>query len=159
MSIVYLALGSNLGNRLTNLRAAVEALRPEVLVLAESGIYETPPWGYTEQPAFLNMALKAETNLEPRALLKHLKDIEAGLGREKGFRYGPRKIDLDILFYEDLIFNEETLVIPHPRLQERAFVLVPLADVGADITHPVLHKTVAEMLAGVDAGAIRKIDG
>jgi len=159
MSIVYLGLGSNLGDRLANLRAAVDALGPEVRVLAESGIYETPPWGYTEQPAFLNMALKAETNLEPRALLKHLKNIEAGLGREKSFRYGPRKIDMDILLYEDRIFSNEMLVIPHPRLHERAFVLVPLADVGAEVKHPVLHKTVTEMLVEVDAGAIHKIDG
>ena len=158
MNIVYLALGSNLGDRLANLRAALDALEPEVQALAESGIYETPPWGYTEQPAFLNMALKAETELEPRKLLKHLKKIEAGLGREVSFRYGPRKIDLDILFYEDLILNDEALVIPHPRLHERAFVLVPLADVAADFIHPVLHQTVKDMLAEVEAGAIFRID-
>jgi len=156
--IIYLALGSNLGDRLANLRAAVEALGPKVHVLAESGIYETPPWGYTEQPAFLNMAVKAETRLGPRTLLKHLKAIEARLGRETSFRYGPRKIDLDILFYGDLMCADETLVIPHPRLHERAFVLVPLADVAADIIHPVLQKTVMQMLAEVDTGDIHKIE-
>src|SRR5512143_1931507 len=158
MSIVYLALGSNLGDRPANLRAAREALGPEVQILAESDIYETPPWGYTEQPAFLNMALKVETALTPRALLKNLKEIEARLGREASFRYGPRKIDLDILFYGDLILNDEALVIPHPRLHERAFVLVPLADVAADFIHPVLHQTVKDMLAEVEAGAIHRID-
>jgi 2-amino-4-hydroxy-6-hydroxymethyldihydropteridine diphosphokinase len=158
MPIIYLALGSNLGDRPANLRAAVEALAPEVRVLAESGIYETPPWGYTEQPAFLNMVLKAETRLVPPLLLKHIKDIEARLGREESFRYGPRKIDLDILFYSDLMYADASLVIPHPRLHERAFVLVPLAELAPDLIHPLLGKTVAEMLAEVDAGAIRKIE-
>src|SRR5512143_1333084 len=101
MSRVYLALGSNLGDRLANLRAAVDALAPDVRVLAESSVYETPPWGYTDQPSFLNMVIRAQTELEPRPLLRHLKELERRLGRERGFRYGPRVIDLDILFYDD----------------------------------------------------------
>jgi 2-amino-4-hydroxy-6-hydroxymethyldihydropteridine diphosphokinase len=157
MSIVYLALGSNLGDRAANLRAALKALEPGVHVLAASSIYETPPWGFTEQPAFLNMAIKAETSLSPEALLQHLKELEARLGREASFRYGPRKIDLDILFYDDLILNQdEALVIPHPRLHERAFVLAPLADVAADLMHPLLKKTVSQMLAETDTSAIQK---
>ncbi|MGE5250464.1 MAG: 2-amino-4-hydroxy-6-hydroxymethyldihydropteridine diphosphokinase [Bacteroidota bacterium] len=158
MSVVYLALGSNLGDRPSNLRGAIEALEPEVRVLEESSIYETPPWGYTEQPAFLNMAVKAETGLEPRPLLRHLKELEGRLGREPGFRYGPRRIDLDILFYEDLVLQDETLTIPHPRLHERAFVLVPLADIAPDLVHPVRRKTVREMLREVDTGGIEKIE-
>jgi 2-amino-4-hydroxy-6-hydroxymethyldihydropteridine diphosphokinase len=159
MSIVYLALGSNLGDRLANLRAAVAALAPEVRVLAESSVYETPPWGYTDQPAFLNMALQAETDLEPLALLRHLKSLETRLGREAGFRYGPRVIDLDILFYDDRIVNEEGLTIPHPRLHERAFVLVPLVEIAPELVHPVRGKTLTEMLGEVDVKGIEKLEG
>jgi 2-amino-4-hydroxy-6-hydroxymethyldihydropteridine diphosphokinase len=158
MSTVYLALGSNLGDRRANLRAALEALEPKVHILSKSNVYETPPWGYTDQPAFLNMAVKARTKLLPRPLLKYLKTLEEKLGREESFRFGPRKIDLDILFYDDLVLNEESLVIPHPRMQERAFVLVPLADVGGELLHPVLHRTVRQMLHAVNVDAIRRVD-
>ena len=126
---VFIALGTNLGKRKANLRAAIKALPPDVTVLAESHVYETPPWGYEDQPAFLNMAVKAETEMEPEPLLKYLKQLEVELGREQNFRWGPRLIDLDILFYDDLVIDTPPLVIPHPRLHERAFVLVPLADV------------------------------
>ena len=152
--VVYLALGTNLGNRLDNLRAAFGALPPEVSVLAESHVYETPPWGYEDQPAFLNMVVKAETSLKPGALLKYLKQLEVQLGREGNFRWGPRLIDLDILFYDDLIIDTPPLVIPHPRLHERAFVLVPLADVAPDVIHPVLERSVREILAGIDTQGI-----
>jgi 2-amino-4-hydroxy-6-hydroxymethyldihydropteridine diphosphokinase len=150
MSIVYLALGTNLGDRPANLRAAMEALSPEIKVLAESKVYETPPWGYETQPAFLNMAVKCETALEPESLLKRLKQLEVQLGREQSFRWAPRLIDIDILFYNDLILESESLTIPHPRLHERAFVLVPLADIAPDFIHPVLKKTIKELLAGVN---------
>jgi len=159
MSIVYLALGTNLGDRLANLRAAIHALAADVNVLAESHIYETPPWGYADQPAFLNMAVKAETSLGPESLLKRLQQIEVEAGREASFRYGPRKIDLDILFYDDLVLESETLTIPHPRLQERAFVLVPLADVGADVVHPVLGQTVWQLLFALDVRGIEPYHG
>ena len=129
---VYIALGTNLGERLDNLRTAIAALAPGVLMLTKSHVYETPPWGYEDQPAFLNMVVKVETGLEPEPLLTYLKQIEAGLGREKSVRWGPRLIDLDILFYDDLVIDTPPLVIPHPRLHERAFVLVPLADVAPD---------------------------
>lgn len=157
MSIVYLALGSNLGDREANLRAALAGMEPKVHVLEESNIYETPPWGYTDQPAFLNMAVKARTRLRPRGLLKYLKELEAEMGREESFRYGPRKIDLDILFFDDLILNEDALTIPHPRMQERAFVLVPLADVGAEVIHPLLKQTVRELMEAVDTASIRRL--
>jgi 2-amino-4-hydroxy-6-hydroxymethyldihydropteridine diphosphokinase len=154
LPIVYLALGTNLGDRRANLRAAVKALPPEVRLLAESPIYETPPWGYAGQPAFLNQVIKAETELGPRALLAYLKRLETELGRMPTFRYGPRQIDLDILFYDDVILNEDGLTIPHPRLPERAFVLVPLADLAPDLQHPVLGKTVQQLLAEVDRSGI-----
>ncbi len=155
--IVYIALGTNLGDRLANLRAAIEGLAPDVTVLAESHIYETPPWGYEDQPSFLNMVVKAETDLEPGALLKVLKRLEVDLGREKSVRWGPRLIDLDILYYDDLVIESPPLVIPHPRLHERGFVLVPLADVAGEFIHPVLGKRVWELLGGVDLSGIRPL--
>jgi len=154
---IYLALGTNLGDRPGNLRSAVQALPPDVIVLAESKIYETPPWGYADQPAFLNMAIKAETSLEPGALLKHLKNLETRLGRQQTFRYGPRQIDIDILFYDDLVLNSPALVIPHPHLHERAFVLVPLADLAPELLHPVLRRTIRDLLADLDKTGITPI--
>ena len=146
----YIALGTNLGNRLANLRAAIAAFAPEIVVTAESHVYETPPWGYEDQPAFLNMVVKAETGLGPESLLKNQKQLEVELGREQNFRWGPRLIDLDILFYDNMVIDTPPLVIPHPRLHERAFVLVPLADVAPDLIHPIFQKSVSQLLAEVD---------
>ncbi|MBT3315572.1 MAG: 2-amino-4-hydroxy-6-hydroxymethyldihydropteridine diphosphokinase [Anaerolineae bacterium] len=154
MSLIYIALGTNLGDRAENLRAAIDSLAPELRVTRESTIYETPPWGYTEQAHFLNMVIEAETSLEPRTLLDFLKKREADLGRVKLFRNGPRLIDLDILFYDDLVLEEENLTIPHPRLHERAFVLVPLADLAPEFEHPLLKKNIASLLKDVDCNEI-----
>ncbi len=154
MHAIYLSLGSNLGDRAANLAAAVAALPPAVRLLTCSPIYETAPWGYADQNAFLNQALHAETELSPTGLLAYLKQVETALGRVPSFRYGPRRIDLDILFYDNLILQSHALSIPHPRLHERAFVLVPLADLAPGLVHPFLGKTIAELLAAADCSGI-----
>lgn len=148
--IVYIALGSNLGNRLSNLKNAISNFTPQMDVKKKSPVYETPPWGYADQPAFLNQVVMAETYLEPEDLLGHLKRLETVLGREPSFQNGPRLIDLDILFYDDLIVDSPPLVIPHPRLHQRAFVLVPLNDIAPDLVHPLYAKSVSEMLLDID---------
>jgi 2-amino-4-hydroxy-6-hydroxymethyldihydropteridine diphosphokinase len=156
MSTIYLALGTNLGDRIANLRAALDGLAPDVRIVSRSHVYETPAWGYEDQPAFLNMVIKGETGLSPAALLVRLKQLEADLGRTPSFRWGPRIIDVDILFYDQLMLDSPELGIPHPRLQERGFVLVPLADLAPDLEHPALRKTVRQMLSEVDASGIQR---
>jgi 2-amino-4-hydroxy-6-hydroxymethyldihydropteridine diphosphokinase len=154
--IIYLASGTNLGDRLANLNTAAAALYPPVKVLQASPVFRTAPWGYLEQPDFLNQAFKAETRLTPHNLLQFLKNLETRLGRQPGIRYGPRLIDLDILFYDDLVMDTEELTIPHPRLAERAFVLVPLAAIAPDLSHPILHLTIRQMLQDVDVSGVHQ---
>ena len=153
---VYLALGSNLGDRLANLKQAIAALTPQMDVKAKSPVYETPPWGYENQPKFLNQVIQATTYLEPEPLLKHLKRLEVALGRKASVPNGPRSIDMDILFYDDLILNKPSLVIPHPRLHERPFVLLPLMDLAPDIVHPVRKQSVRDMAALCNTEGIEK---
>jgi 2-amino-4-hydroxy-6-hydroxymethyldihydropteridine diphosphokinase len=145
ISTVYLALGTNLGERAENLRRALAALPPAFIVEAVSPVYETEPMYVTVQPKFLNMACRAQTSLLPLEALRALKLLEAELGREPTIRFGPRLIDIDLLFYEDLVFNSLELTLPHPRLHERAFVLTPLADIAPDFVHPVLKQTIASL--------------
>ena len=152
--IVYLALGSNLGDRLGNLKLAIASLSPQIEVRAKSRVYETPPWGYTEQPAFLNQVIKGNTYVEPVQLIKHLKRLEVALGREATFQNGPRLIDLDILFYDELTLNTPQLILPHPRLHERGFVLMPLSDISPNLVHPTTGETVSQMLASCDTNGI-----
>jgi 2-amino-4-hydroxy-6-hydroxymethyldihydropteridine diphosphokinase len=150
----FLALGTNLGDRLANLHAAAAALPPQVKVLQTSPVYQTAPWGYLDQPDFLNQALQAETMLSPQELLQYLKKLETELGRRPGIRFGPRLIDLDILFYDDLILKTDLLTIPHARLAERAFVLAPLAAIAPELRHPVLGRTIRQLLQEVDASNV-----
>ena len=153
---VYLALGSNLGDRLANLKQAIAALTPQMDVKAKSQVYETPPWGHEDQPTFLNQAVKAKTYLDPEPLLKHLKRLEVALGRKESFPNGPRLIDIDILFYDDVVLDTPLLTIPHPRLHERGFVLLPLMDIAPDLVHPLSNKTVREMAALSNTEGIEK---
>ena len=154
--IVYLALGTNLGDRLANLKQAISALTPQMEVKTKSQVYETPPWGFEDQPKYLNQVIKANTYLDPERLLKHLKRLEVALGRTESFLNGPRLIDMDILFYDDLVLNKPSIVIPHPRLHERGFVLLPLMDIAPDLIHPVNKKSIREMLALSDVREIEK---
>lgn len=159
---IYLGLGSNRGDRLSNLRATIAALAPAVRVLRQSAVYETEPWGYVEQARFLNMALEAETELSPAKLLQHIKQVEQQVGRVASFRYGPREIDIDILLYNDaqveLQAAEGSLQIPHPRLAERAFVLVPLAELAPELPVPGSGRTVSQLLAAQDPSGVQPFD-
>lgn len=154
---VYIGLGTNLGDRIRNLEAAITALNPSVQSKRCSPVYETLPWGYQEQPQFLNQVVLASTELSPQDLLAHLKGIERRLGREATFRYGPRLIDLDILLYADQVIDLPGLKIPHPYLEQRAFVLVPLVQLAPDLVHPVLNLTLKELLDQIDASGVCKI--
>jgi 2-amino-4-hydroxy-6-hydroxymethyldihydropteridine diphosphokinase len=145
---VYLALGSNLGDRRANLLAAVGRLPPLLTVLTISSTYETAPAYVTDQPDFLNLVLSGWVDSEygsPRALLRYLKAIEFDMGRQAGQRYGPRLIDLDILLYGDEFIAEPDLVVPHPHLTERAFVLVPLAEIAPELIVPGQSETVSAL--------------
>lgn len=156
--VVYLALGSNIGNRAQNLKEAIAALPPQMEVKAKSAVYETPPWGFEDQEKFLNQAVRVETYLKPEQLIKHLKRLEVALGRKESFQNGPRLIDIDILFYDDLVLYSPALTIPHPHLHERGFVLVPLMDIASDFVHPVKKKSIRELALFADVSGIRKLE-
>ena len=152
---VFISLGSNQGDRLANLRAAVQSMSSKVIPLACSSVYETSPWGYLDQPMFLNQVIQAQTELKPHALLAFLKGIEAELGRQPTFRYGPRLIDLDILLYEGVHLDTPTLKIPHPKLEQRVFVLRPLAELKPDLRLPFSGATVSERLAQIEETGVK----
>ncbi|MFZ1707267.1 MAG: 2-amino-4-hydroxy-6-hydroxymethyldihydropteridine diphosphokinase, partial [Anaerolineae bacterium] len=149
-STIFLALGSNLGERRANLVQAIQRLGQAVQIGALSNVYETPPWGVTDQPAFYNLALAGVTSLTPSALLTFAKQIEQDMGRQPAVRNGPRLIDIDLLLYDNLVYASEALVLPHPRLHERAFVLGPLAEIAPHVVHPVIGTTMQRLLGQVN---------
>jgi GTP cyclohydrolase-4 len=155
---VYLGLGANLGDRQSNLVQALQHIRTRAMIVQLSSCYETKPVGYLEQPEFLNIVCEITTTLSPYELLRFLKQIEKRMGRQMSFRNAPRPIDMDILFYDDLVMESPELTIPHPRLRERAFVLVPLAEIAANLVHPTLHLTVDELLQRVGSEGVTKVE-
>ena len=155
MTRVYLGLGSNLGDRHGCLIEALERLQSHVVIDAISSIYETEPWGYADQPRFLNAACGGETDLTPHELLSAVKAIEAEMGREPTFRYGPRAIDIDILLYGEAVIDQVDVSIPHAHLHERDFVLAPLNEIAPEAVHPKLGKTIEALGVAIDLSQVR----
>jgi 2-amino-4-hydroxy-6-hydroxymethyldihydropteridine diphosphokinase len=155
MATIYLGLGSNLGDRAAHIKKALQWLESQVELTAVSPIYETEPLGIKEQPWFLNAVCAGQTALTPQALLEFVKGIEKRMGRTQTIRFGPRPIDIDILFYDDLVLETPTLQLPHPRLTRRAFVLVPLTQIAPRLVHPLSGRTIQEILA--HAGELEEV--
>lgn len=161
MTTVYVSLGSNIGDRAANIARAVAALRVRgVPVTQESSLYETEPVEFLDQAWFLNSAIEVETELSPERLIEVLLEIERAMGRERRLPKGPRLIDMDILLYGEEVLQSPGLAIPHPRMAERKFVLIPLAEIAGEVNHPVSMMTIAEMLeATADQSEVRKWPG
>ena len=153
---IFIGLGTNLGKRAENLKTCLDIFGRNGMLVQSSSIYETAPWGFEKQPSFLNQVAEIDVSLEPMALLDFLKAIETLLGRQPTFRYGPRVIDLDILFYHERIIQKKRLIVPHPLVAERAFVLIPLAEIAPSFRHPQSGKSVLEMLEKVDKTGIHR---
>lgn len=147
MNKVYLLIGGNVGNRLQNLGRAIELINTTCgNIIQQSAIYETAAWGNTRQQSFLNQALLLETSLSPLQLITATLEVEETMGRVRAERYGPRIIDIDMLFYNNDILHHPQLTIPHPEIQNRRFALVPMQEIAPDYIHPVLQKTIQQLL-------------
>ncbi|MFP4481803.1 MAG: 2-amino-4-hydroxy-6-hydroxymethyldihydropteridine diphosphokinase [Thermovirgaceae bacterium] len=158
MTQAAISLGSNLGDRLGIMRQAVILLKEHCLYLkASSDVFETPPWGEKNQPRFLNACILVETDKTPQKLLELLLNTEKDLGRTRRYTWGPREIDLDLIFFDDLVMEEKDLTIPHPHMHRRAFVLLPLEQVAPDWRHPVLGKSVRKLAGSVDGDSVIRI--
>jgi 2-amino-4-hydroxy-6-hydroxymethyldihydropteridine diphosphokinase len=150
VSTVYIGLGSNLGDRVTHLREAVQRLRAIVKVEKASRLYVAAPLGYIRDDAFVNAVIQARTTLKPMELLEMMQAIEIAMGRRPGVQFGPRPIDLDMLFYDSVQIETRKLTVPHPLISQRAFVLKPLVEIAPNLMHPVLYYTVAQLLQDAD---------
>lgn len=159
MSRAAIGLGGNVGDRPALLDAAAGRIASLGRIVRTSALYETAPWGNVRQPLFINAALVLETELPPEELLDRLLEIERALGRDRGGeeRWGPRLIDLDLLLYDDRVVKSDALAVPHPRLHERAFALVPLAEIAPEAVHPVLGETVGAIAARVGTIGVRRL--
>jgi len=145
MAHVYVGLGSNKGNRLENLRSALKLLAPFMEIGKVSRVYESTPMYKEDQDLFLNIALHGHTELSPQDLFNQIKEVERAVGRTEGERNGPREIDIDILLYDDLVHESEELTIPHPRMHERLFVIVPLEEIAPLVEHPIDGRPIVEI--------------
>ncbi len=155
MNTIYLLLGSNIGDSRYHLDTAISFIRSRVgTIVQQSSIYKTEPWGNKEQQDFLNQVLEVHTLLEPEEVLRQLLVIEQEMGRERMEKWGPRVIDIDILFYADSVMQTQRLTIPHPFLHERRFTLLPLDEIAPNFIHPVLHKTINELLSQCADGSV-----
>ena len=157
----YISVGSNMGDKLTNCQTGINALTDSgaVRLVDQSPVYRTEPVDYLDQDWFVNCAVKIETRLDPPALLKIIQSIENGAGRVRdAVRFGPRVLDLDIILFDDLVRNDSGLIIPHPRMHKRRFVLKPICDIDPDINHPVLQQTMLSLLENLDDAGQRIIE-
>ena len=157
-TVAYIGLGTNLGDRIVNLKSAVDALDSLGELIAVSSVYETEPVDVDDiQPSYLNMVVALETRLNPRALLREMLEIERVNGRVRKRQNEARTLDLDILLMDDLILTTDDLMLPHPRMHERAFVMVPLAEIAPDTVQPILERTASEIAANLDTGGIERL--
>jgi 2-amino-4-hydroxy-6-hydroxymethyldihydropteridine diphosphokinase len=150
MSTVYLSLGSNIGDKKNNIKNAINILKKHVREMQVAKLYETKPMYFEKQEMFLNTVIKGETLLSPQELIAFVKLTETDLGRQERFRNGPREIDIDILFYDQLVYKSDNLIIPHPRITERTFVLEPFMDIDPEFMHPIFKKSMKELFDRIE---------